>query len=73
MFIRFCSVFGRVWEKIAHDFLMCDVLLINVRCFCPPAIISAVIFFLPLHILCSVFEFRIVLWNSPHHGTIGLF
>ena len=45
MFIRFCSVFGRVWEKTAHDFLMCDVLLINVRCFCPPAIISAVIFF----------------------------
>lgn len=45
MFICFCSVFGRVWEKLAHDFLMCDVLLINVRCFCPPTIISAVIFF----------------------------
>lgn len=39
MLIRFCSVFGRVWEKIAH------VSLINVRCFRPPAIISAVSFF----------------------------
>lgn len=45
MLIRFCSVFGRVWEKIAH------VLLINVRCVRPPAIISAGVFSPSPHIL----------------------
>ena len=61
------------WKNIAHDFLICDVLQRNVRCFCPLTVICAISFFLPLNILCNVLGFRIVLWNNPHHRTIGLF